>query len=129
MESVELLDGVNELIERWGWVQHADETEDGLDLVAAFEVASGVPLRTTSYEHDLLAGFFADEALDRALSMTAEVIGADPQDSPLPDERWAWVRVITCFNDSPTTTAAEVALVLRMTSELASTRAVFRSYA
>jgi hypothetical protein len=129
MESVELLDGVNELIERWGWVQHADETEDGLDLVAAFEVASGVPIRTTSYEHDLLAGFFADEALDRALAMTAEVIGTDPADGPVPDERRAWVHVITCFNDAPATTAGDVMRVLRLTSELASTRAVFRSYA
>lgn len=35
METVELLDAVIELIERWGWVQQTSESEGSLDLVAA----------------------------------------------------------------------------------------------
>src|SRR4051794_28459068 len=98
METVELLDGVTELIERWGWVQRTSESEDGLDLVAAFEVAAGVPLRDTTPEHDLFISDFADESLDRALAILAEVIGTSPEDRDLPSERWAWVHSINRFN-------------------------------
>lgn len=122
METVELLDGVTELIERWGWVQQTSESEDGLDLVAAFEVAAGVPLRDTTQELDLVVSAFADEALDRALGIVAEIIGADPDDGDPPQERWAWVHTITCFNDAGSTTDADVRQVLLMASELASTR-------
>lgn len=122
METVELLDGVKELIERWGWVQHTTESADGLDVVSAFEVAAGVPLRGTTREQDAVISVFADQALDDALAIAAEVVGGDPQDGELPDERWAWVHVLTCFNDDPSTTAQRVQRVLVLASDVATSR-------
>jgi len=122
METVELLDGVKELIERWGWVQHSTESADGLDVVSAFEVTAGVPLRGTTPEQDAVISVFADDELDNALAIAAEVVGGDPQDGELPNERWAWVHVLTCFNDDPSTTVHSVQRVLVMASEVATSR-------
>lgn len=120
--TVELIDAVRRELARWGWVQLIGETQEGLDLVAAFEVVVQVPLQGTTPEEDRLAGAFADPALDEALALVAQIIGSDPSDGPLPEERWAWVHTLTTFNDRPTTTARDIDSVLSAAGEVARMR-------
>lgn len=122
MNTVELIDAVRSELAEWGWVQLVSETEEGLDLVAAFEVVSQVPLQGTTPEEDLIAGAFADPALDEALALVAQIIGPDPDDGPLPVQRWAWVHTLTMFNDAPATTARDIDAVLGAAGEVARTR-------
>lgn len=123
VNTVELIDVVRSELARWGWVQLASETEEGLDLVTAFEVVSQVPLQSTTPEVDRVAGAFADSALDEALALVAQIIGSDPEDGPLPAQRWAWVHTLTTFNDCPTTTARDIDDVLGAAGDVAGRRA------
>lgn len=107
----------------WGWVQRVGESEEGLDLVTAFEVVGHVRLHGTTPDEDRVAGAFADPALDDALALVAQIVGSDPDDGPLPAQRWAWVHILTVFNDAPTTTARDVDALLGLACEVARTRA------
>mgnify|MGYP000334830184 FL=1 len=101
MTGRRVLEDVLEILERWGWVQNTDRSPDGFDLVAAFEEVCGFPLRDTTVEEDSVIAAFADPSCDAALCKFAHVIGVDPADGPIDDERWAWVHVVTVFNDRP----------------------------
>lgn len=119
---MELLDAVRAELDRWGWVQLTVETENGLDLVTAFEVVTRVPLHRTTPDEDLVADVFAEPALDDALRLVAQIVVGDPADGQLPAERWAWVHALTVFNDAPSTTAGDVRLVLTMAGDVARAR-------
>jgi hypothetical protein len=122
VNTVELIDAVRSELATWGWVQLVSETEEGLDLVAAFEVVSQVSLQGATPEEDRIAGAFAAPALDDALGLVAQIVGSDPDDGPLPAQRWAWVHTLTTFNDSPTTTARDIDAVLGLAGEVARAR-------
>lgn len=106
------------VLEQWGWVQRAEEDEDGLDVVGAFEAVCGADLRSATLEADLVLDRFLPPEIDSALRAVARVLGPVPGDEPLPDERWAWVHTITCFNDAPGTTFGSVRNVLRTASDV-----------
>ena len=99
-------------LKRWGWVQRVEEGEDGLDLVAAFEHVTRASLRSATPEEDLVLDHFLPPGVDSALREVARVLGPVPGDGPLPDERWAWIHTMTCFNDSPSTSEHAVRQVL-----------------
>lgn len=99
MSGVNVLEAVVEILERWGWVQHAAVAAGGFDIVGAFEESTGVPLRNLAADEDAVISAFVEPSCDAALRALAHLIGPDPVDGPIPDERWAWVHVITQFND------------------------------
>lgn len=99
MTGHRVIEEVLEVLERWGWVRDLTRSEDGFDVVAAFEEVIGYPLRDTTLEEDLVTAAFTDPSFDEALREVAHVIGVDPSDGPVADERWAWVHVVTVFND------------------------------
>jgi hypothetical protein len=122
VDTVELLDAVRSELDRWGWVQLTDETENGLDLVTAFEAVTRMPLKGTTPEEDRIIDTFAEPALDDALRIVAGIVGGDPDDGQLPGQRWAWVHALTVFNDAPTTTERDVRLVLTIAGDVARAR-------
>ena len=119
MTSQVLLETVVEMLERWGWVQHATAAAEGFDIVGAFEESTGVPLRNSSADEDAVISKFVHPACDAALRTLAHLIGPDPSDGPIPDERWAWVHVITQFNDRPDQTWPVVRRILHEAREIA----------
>ena len=123
MTDVEVVGQVLAALERWGWVQRVEEDEGGLDLVAAFEHVSGATLRSATPEADVVLDRFLPPEVDAAMRAVARVLGPVPGEEPLPDERWAWIHTITCFNDAPETSFASVRRVLSTAREvLASAR-------
>lgn len=112
MDPLDILVDTSDLLDRWGWIQHRDETEEGLDLVSAIEVATGLSLRNALPDEDRVLDLFLDPGVDVALRTLARVVGPIPDEEPLPDQRWAWVHALTCFNDAPATTANDVRVVL-----------------
>ena len=114
--SVDVIEQVLAALERWGWVQRAVEDEDGLDLVGAFEAVCGADVRSATPEADLVLDRFLPKEVDAALRAVARVLGPVPDEGPLPDERWAWIHTITCFNDAPETTFGAVRNVLSTAS-------------
>mgnify|MGYP000603151341 CR=1 FL=1 len=52
MSGVNVLEAVVEILERWGWVQHAAVAAGGFDIVGAFEESTGVPLRNLAADED-----------------------------------------------------------------------------
>ena len=119
MPSQGILGTVVDTLERWGWVQHATAAVDGFDIVGAFEESTGVPLRNASADDDAVISAFVDPVCDAALRTLAHLIGPDPSDGPIPDERWAWVHVITQFNDQPDQTWPVVRRILHEAREIA----------
>ncbi len=119
MTGEKVLAEVLEILERWGWVQHATAAADGFDIVGAFEESTGVPLRNSSADEDAVISAFAHPACDAALRTLAHLIGPDPSDGPIPDERWAWVHVITQFNDQFDLTWPVVRRILHEAREIA----------
>lgn len=64
MTGQRILETVVEMLERWGWVQHATAAADGFDIVGAFEESTGLPLRNSSADEDAVISAFAHPACD-----------------------------------------------------------------